>query len=140
MLSLISLVSCAQFEDRGEILKAYIQKRDCSGAENYARNMVAEDSERFFSLGIVYVGCYRKKEQGVEYLKYAAQKGNRHAVDVLIRLGEKPPEPPKVIYQERIVQQPQQIIIQQQPEINNNACIQDGGGIYCPNHPNTRRR
>lgn len=33
---------------------------------------------------------------------------------------------------------PQQVIIQQQNN-NPNACIQDGGGIYCPNHPNTRR-
>jgi hypothetical protein len=30
---------------------------------------------------------------------------------------------------------PQQIIIQQQQPTNNpNACIQDGGGIYCPNY------
>jgi hypothetical protein len=60
-------------------------------------------------------------------------------------LGEKLPEPPKVIYKERIVQQPQpqQIIIQQQaPAMNQNlgACIQDGGGLFCPNHPSTRRR
>ncbi len=32
-----------------------------------------------------------------------------------------------------MMQQPQQII-------NPNVCIQDGGGKYCPNHPNTRRR
>lgn len=40
-------------------------------------------------------------------------------------------------------QQPQQIIIQQQPQVqqgpNPNVCVQDGGGMYCPNHPNTRR-
>jgi hypothetical protein len=30
--------------------------------------------------------------------------------------------------------QPQQIIIQQQPMKNPNACIQDGGGIFCPNY------
>lgn len=29
---------------------------------------------------------------------------------------------------------PQQMIIQQQPMNNPNACIQDGGGIYCPNY------
>jgi hypothetical protein len=35
--------------------------------------------------------------------------------------------------------QPQQIIIQQQqPTGNPNACIQDGGSVFCPNHPNTR--
>lgn len=40
-------------------------------------------------------------------------------------------------------QQPQTIIIQQQaPNVmqNPNACIQDGGSISCPNHPNTRFR
>lgn len=31
---------------------------------------------------------------------------------------------------------PQQVIIQQQS--NPNACIQDGGSVFCPNHPNTR--
>jgi hypothetical protein len=35
--------------------------------------------------------------------------------------------------------QPQQIIIQQQQPISNpNACIQDGGSVFCPNHPSNR--
>lgn len=39
--------------------------------------------------------------------------------------------------------QPQQIIIQQQAPVmmpNTNACMQDGGSLYCPNHPSTRQR
>lgn len=35
--------------------------------------------------------------------------------------------------------QPQQIIIQQQQPVSNpNACIQDGGSVFCPNHPSNR--
>ena len=139
ILATILLSSCAEFEDRGAILNGYIQKRDCSGAENYARHMAGDDGVRFFGLGVVYIDCFQKKREGIEYLKYAAQKGNQLAVEVLIKLGETPPEPPKVIYQERIVQQPiqqpQQIIIQQggdpNPFPNMNKCIKDGGSIMC---------
>jgi hypothetical protein len=120
-------VGCAQLENHSEnhaeILNGFMKgRRDCRSAENYARNIQGNEGYRFYALGIVHLKCYMGEEKaGIEYLKYAAQKGNTSAVDTLISYGEKPPEPPKVIYKERIVQQPtpqpQQIIIQQQPAV-----------------------
>ncbi len=149
ILCLVSVLiaGCASSEHHTEIFGAHIKRGDCKAAENYGRNNAANNGEHYLALGLVYIECYRKRKEGVEYLKVAVQNGNKNAVDALIKLGEKPPEPPKVIYKERIVQQPQpqpqQIIIQQQaPAMNQNlgACIQDGGGLFCPNHPSTRRR
>ena len=199
---------CAHFEDRGEILQEHIKKRDCRAAEKYAQNMAGDDGDKNFGLGVVYIDCYRKRKEGVEYLKLAALSGNKLAVDALIKIGEKPPTPAPPTAEQALQQcfdrakreeqscaliayggvssignpvvrerqqvctdrrmsaeehclrmhkpsalqgvparvpisqpvQPQQIIIQQRPKDNPNACIQDGGGIYCPNHPNTRLR
>ena len=143
----VLIAGCASSEHHTEIFKAHIKRGDCKAAENYGRNNAANDGEHYLALGLVYFECYRKRKEGVEYLKLAAQNGNKNAVSALITLGEKLPEPPKVIYKERIVQQPQpqpqQIIIQQQAPAPNQilgACIQDGGGLFCPNHPSTRRR
>lgn len=149
LLTLITSVTilsgCAHFEDRGEIITSFISKRDCGGAENYVRQMAGDDSERLFGLGAVYSDCYRNREKAVEYLRSSAQRGNSLAVDALIQLGEKPPEAPKTIYRDRVVQQPPVIIQQQQQQqrtppmgSNANSCIQDGGSLFCPNHPNTR--
>lgn len=85
------LASCSVMENKGEKVKAYIDAKDCVGAENYARNMLSNEGEKFGALGVVYVDCYRKRSQGIEYLNIAARQGNAMAIDALIYLGEKPP-------------------------------------------------
>ena len=93
-LVVVFSAGCAHFEDRGEILREHIKKRDCRAAENYARNMAGDDGDKNFGLGVVYIDCYRKRKEGVEYLKLAAQSGNKLAADALIQIGEKPPVAP----------------------------------------------
>jgi hypothetical protein len=90
-LAVLLSAGCAHFEDRGKILQEHIKKRDCRAAENYARNMSGDDGDRNFGLGIVYIDCYRKRKEGVEYLKLAALSGNKLAADALIQIGEKLP-------------------------------------------------
>lgn len=43
-------------------------------------------------------------------------------------------------YNAPVQNEPSVVVPQQQNNINPNVCIQDGGGAYCPNHPNTQRR
>jgi hypothetical protein len=141
---LLSIAGCAQFEDRGKKLKELVEKKDCDGAERYAQNMAADDGKRYSALGGIELQCRRNRVAAIKYFKLGAINGDKHSISALIRLGEEVPEPPKVIYKDRVIEsppptQPQEIIIQQQRMSNPNACIQDGGPIFCPNHPNTRR-
>jgi hypothetical protein len=43
-------------------------------------------------------------------------------------------------YNPPVQSQPNVVVPQQRNTLNPNVCIQDGGGAYCPNHPNTQRR
>lgn len=134
----LMVTSCAYFEHRGDVISGYMAKGQCAKADDYARNMPGSDDERFLALGAIQGQCYKNRAKAIEYLRYSAQLGNKRAADALISLGEKPPAPPQVIVQERVVRQPvapQQVIIQQrqQPVWNDNLnkCIKDGGSLYC---------
>ena len=135
---------CAHFENRGAILTEFLAKKDCNGAENYVKNMAADnEGQRYFFRGAVHLECRKNRKSAVEYFKLGAQNGDQNSIDILIKMGEKVPEQPKIVYRDRVISppppaQPQQIIIQQQPMMNPNACIQDGGGVFCPNHPSTQ--
>ena len=129
---------------------------DCSGAEAYARANVQRPIV-YTVLGMVQLDCRRNKKAAIQYLRTAALENESLATEMLIELGEKPPDlkatttptpreysmpqPPPYVSQQRQQQeqQAQQIIIQQPPPmLNPNACIQDGGSIFCPNHPSTK--
>lgn len=131
---------------------------DCSGAETYARANVQRPIV-YTVLGMVQLDCRRNKRAAIQYLKTAALEDESLAREMLIELGEIPPDrktatsapptareyslpqPPPYVspaQQQQREQQTQQVIIQQQPMLNPNACIQDGGSIFCPNHPNTK--
>ena len=142
---------CGHMENRGAILTELLEKNDCKGAEKYVNNMVVDNqNQRTYFIGVVHLGCWKNRKRAVEYFKLGAQNGDQGAINTLIELGEPVPERPKIIYIDRVIAsppspppqpQPQQIIIQQQPQMMNPAaCIQDGGGTFCPNHPNTRMK
>lgn len=130
---------------------------DCSGAEAYARANVQRPIV-YTVLGMVQLDCRRNKKAAIQYLRTAALENESLATEMLLELGEKPPDhkgtattptnreysmpqPPPYVSPTlpQREQQPQQVIVQQPlPMLNPNACIQDGGSIFCPNHPSTK--
>ncbi len=133
-----------------------ISKRDCSGAELYSRNNL-QSPMIFTVLGMVQLDCRGNKREAVAYFKAAAKENEMLAIEQLMALGEIPPQPNSVNFDikakddplprpppyisPKITQQKpesQQIIIQQPLPMILGACIQDGGGLFCPNHPNTK--
>ena len=139
-----------------EVNKKIITK-DCAGAESYARRFI-QPPILFTVIGLVKLDCLGDKRSSIEYLKIAARENETIAIEKLIALGESPPPVmrPSVKNPEMnllalpapppmppIIFPPQaspQVIIQQQAPVmlpNPAACIQDGGGTFCPNHPNS---
>lgn len=129
----IFLAGCASNNARIDVVKEYVQRGDCVGAENYARQNVSGDL--FYGLmGGIAMECRRDRRAAIEYFKMGARMGNAASAGFLIQLGETPPEPTRqVIIQQQPAPQPQQIIIQQAPiqMPNPAACIQDGGSTMC---------
>ena len=131
---------------------------DCSGAETIARSNLLEPM-LYTVLGFIQLDCRKNKKSAITYFMISAKQNESLAIDKLIDLGEIPPivsqglrptaivpaplpAPPPM---PTIIQGPPTTIyvtpqIQVQPMNNLNACIQDGGPIFCPNHPNTRIR
>lgn len=143
VLLVLMLGGCETMNDHPTMMRGFIQSGNCGEAEAYAyRNFREEYLD--WMLGNVAIQCRRDRQRAIQYYRAGARVNDKFShlsVRSLIELGEKPPEPTTRYIAAPIQrQQPQQIIIQQQPMNNPNACIQDGGGIYCPNHPNTRRR
>ncbi len=132
-----------------------IESNDCAGAEIYTKSFV-KPPVSYTALGLIYLDCFKNEKVGIEYLKIAAYQNETLAIEKLISLGEKPPKiDKKTDYKinDREYQLPpmpersnsvsqQQVIIQHKqylPSSNNlNACLQDGGALFCPNHPNTK--
>jgi hypothetical protein len=143
ILLALMISGCETMNDHPTMMRGFIQSGNCGEAEAYAyRNFKEEYLD--WMLGNVAIQCRRDRQRAIQYYRAGARANDKFShlsVRSLIELGEKPPEPTtKYIAAPIQRQQPQQIIIQQQPMNNPNACIQDGGGIYCPNHPNTKRR
>ena len=134
---------------------------DCTGAEAYTRANIQRPIA-YTVLGLVQLDCRRNKKAAIPYFKTAALDNESLATQMLIELGEPPMElraaitaPPTAIKEYSLPQpppyvsparpqpeqqpQPQQIIIQQPPPtLIPGACIQDGGGLSCPNDPRTK--
>ena len=160
---LLSILVSLQLMAQDGSAKAYdevsrkIGTGDCAGAEATARaNFQAPMI--YTVLGFIQLECKKNKKSAIDYFTISARENESLAIEKLISLGETPPPlnrnsrspsvyatplpaPPPM---PAIIQpQPPRIIIlpqvQVQPMMNPNACIQDGGPIFCPNHPNTRR-
>jgi len=130
---------------------------DCAGAETTARTNFHAPMI-YTVLGFIQLECKKNKKSAIEYFTISARENESLAIEKLIGLGEAqpplnrnsrspsvyatplptPPPMPAIIQPQppRIIILPQ---VQVQPMMNPNACIQDGGPIFCPNHPNTRR-
>lgn len=165
-LSLFLIVVCGitpaaqddQFRHFDEV-SIKIGRGDCSGADAYARGNIRPPI-LYTVQGLVQLDCRRNQRAAVEYFRLAARENEVLAIDKLISLGEAVPEPvrnsterqtltspplpsPPPMPQQAQQLQPQKIIIQMQEQQQFqplNVCMQDGGSLYCPNHPSTRLR
>ena len=147
----------AQYDKFGAIDEAnrLIASGDCIGADIYARNNFQRPMVDTV-LGMIQLDCKFDKKSAIEYFKVAARGKETIAVELLGSLGESTAEfniknsgtvnrylndepnsalplPPShllsTLPQPRARPQPVIII---QPTFNAAACIQDGGGTYCP--------
>jgi hypothetical protein len=117
-----------------------VESGDCQGAERIARNRFRGDVT-YALIGINKMECEKDRKAGIEYLKMAARNGNSIATQLLIEIGETPPEPTRrvIIQNNNQTQAAPPIIIQQPAPVPSfGGCIQDGGTLFCPNHPATR--
>ena len=163
VLFFLSLFFSCQLTAQDGNAKAYdevsrkIGVGDCVGAETTARSSF-QAPMIFTVLGFIQLECKKNKKSAVDYFTISARENESLAIEKLLSLGEAPPPinsisrspsvyatplpapPPMPVI---IQPQPPRIIIlpqvQIQPKMNLNGCIQDGGPIFCPNHPNTRR-
>jgi hypothetical protein len=125
---------------------------NCTEAEVIARLNTAPPIQ-FTTLGLIQLECYKNKNAAIDFFVVAARMNESLAIEKLLTLGISPPQiiqknqntgvylppPPPMPIPE---QSTQRLIItpqyQAQPMLNPNSCMQDGGSLYCPNHPNTR--
>ena len=156
---LITTLSYAQSALIGNIDEAnrLISIHDCAGAEVYARNNFPRPMVHTI-FGMIQLDCRHDRKTAVEYLKMAARDNETIAIEMLMRIGENtsefsrvnpdqsmqsqgdastlalplpPPHTFSTLPRPRPRPQPPQLIIIQQA-FNPAACIQDGGGTYCP--------
>jgi len=157
--ALASTMAMAQFSGSTDDLNRLITVKDCAGAEVYARNNFQRPLS-YTLIGLVQLDCRGDRRVAADYFKTAALENEIIAIEMLMKLGE--PLPAKaqarsnpndvnttqIIQSPQIIQGPpahtmstlpqqrqrpaQIIIISPQPVFNPSACIQDGGGTYCP--------
>jgi hypothetical protein len=144
-LFLLMLSGCATtaVQDIEQIQRLSSQK-NCQGSESIARQKFS-GSDLLTVLSVIEIDCKNNIKTGIDLLKAAAREGNQKAIQVLVSLGETLPEPTRQLINQQQQQRRQQLIIQQpqaqqQPTgTHMKSCMQDGGGLYCPNHSSTRR-
>ena len=143
LLFLILLLSgCETMNDHPTMMRGFIQSGNCGEAEAYAyRNFREEYLD--WMLGNVALHCRRDKNRAIQYYRAGARPNSTYShlsVRALIEMGEKPPEQTTryvTVPAPAPAAQPQQIIMQQRAPVilpNPAACIQDGGGTYCPRY------
>lgn len=140
LTSLGILVGCETFNDHPTTMRNFISQNQCHEAEAYANRNFREDYLDWM-LGNIALSCRKNRRAAIEYYKAGARANSQYSnlsVRALIELGETPPTPiikyvtnpaQPAVQQQIIIQQPQQQIM------NPNACIQDGGPIFCPKYP-----
>jgi hypothetical protein len=139
-IGVIAMLSgCETMNDHPSMMNNFIASGRCSDAEAYAYRNFREDYLDWM-LGNVALHCRRDRQRAIEYYKAGARPNKQYShlsVRSLIEMGEKPPEQTTRYIQtpsrQQTQQQQPQVIIQQ-PQPNPNACIQDGGGTFCPNY------
>ena len=144
----LTLYGCQAPVDHTNTVNTFINYRECGEAEAYAYKNFRGDYLHW-TLGNIEINCKKNRKAAIEYYRAGARNNSEFSnlsVNALIRLGETPPEPTRQVIIQQQQQRPQQIIIQQPQQQQQepmgtkmNSCMQDGGSLYCPNHPNTRR-
>ena len=132
-----------------EMFINFVHTGKCDEAQQLADKHMQGDF-LFLSLGMISQYCRNDKKKAAEYYKAAVRMNGTDlavtnaAIRALIEIGETPPEPMNKSASTSSTapkSQPQQIIIQQQPSPivmpPLNTCMQDGGSLFCPNHPST---
>lgn len=165
LMAIVPSICYSQYSPAIEQINALIVQGKCSDAEVYARSYIQRPT-MLTALGIISSDCRRNTSEAISYFRLAAAENETVAIELLNAMGvnytnSQPPnsyanETPQVIQSpppHRLAPAPRPreaniILIQPQiaapvigvPIFNPSACIQDGGGTYCPNHPNTRTR
>lgn len=136
-----------------------INQKNCSAAVDLANTSLISPV-RETALGFIYLDCYKIYKTAVVFFRSAAMAGDPISRNKLADLGvpitnsspapmlnkaenSRPlisAPPPYIMVEPPRVPQRVPIIISTPPVLmpNPNACIQDGGSLYCPNHSNTR--
>lgn len=165
-MGIISGISCpAQYSPAIDQINNFINQGKCADAEVYARSYIQRPT-MLTALGIISNDCRKNKQEAINYLRLAAAENESVAIELLNSMGVSYAAPrasttysgdvPQVIQappphtlspaprpreNNIIFVQPQIAApVMVQPGFNASACIQDGGGTYCPNHPNTQIR
>lgn len=163
---LLSVSGFAQYSPAIEQINKFITQGKCADAEVYARSYLQRPT-MLTALGIISNDCRRNKTEAISYFRLAASENESVAIELLNGMGvsngnlkpsrpyeneapqviQGPPPhtlapPPRPREANIIIVQPQYVApaVIVQPGFNAAACIQDGGGTYCPNHPNTQIR
>ncbi len=101
-IAVLLLAGCASNNAALSGVKAFIDRGDCSGAENSARQNLSGNI--FYGvMAAIAMDCRHDRRAAIEYLKISARAGDKIAAQMLIENGETPPEPTR------------QVIIQQAP-------------------------
>ena len=69
-----------------------VNSGQCDKAESSARTNFVNDTTVYLLLGLNEVYCKKNKRAGIEYFKIGARQGDAIAADMLIKLGETPPD------------------------------------------------
>lgn len=141
-LSVLLLVGCETASEQRQIVWRQILDGNCGSAESLAMQDFSGEYLNWW-YGTIQLHCRKDRRKAIEFFKAGARANGEFSnlsVKALIELGETPPEPTTryiSVPTPTPTPQPQQIIIQQQAPVmmpNPAACIQDGGGTYCPRY------
>ena len=146
-----------------EEVSRLIGNRECVSAEAYGRRNFQRPM-LYTVLGMIQLDCKNDKKSAIEFFKLAARENEFVALEMLIKLGENASDIGRVVIEQapQLVENPPMAIalppehtlsrmpaqrLRPQPVIivrpqtqyvivpNINACIQDGGPIFCPRYP-----
>ena len=146
-----------------EEVSRLISNRDCVSAEAYGRRNFQRPM-LYTVLGMIQLDCKGEKKSALEYFKLAARENEFVAIEMLVKLGENASDISRVVPEQpaqaiesppmgvvlppahTLSRMPTQrsrpqpvIIVRPQPQYLIvpiiNACIQDGGPIFCPRYP-----
>ena len=165
LVAIFPAISHSQYSPAIEKINNFILQGKCSDAEAYARSYI-QRPVMLTALGIISNDCRRNSTEAIGYFRLAAAENESVAIEFLNAMGvsytnprlanSNTSEPTQIIQSpppHRLAPAPRPrehniILVQPQvaapvfvaPMFNPSACIQDGGGTYCPNHINSQIR